>query len=63
MNKQSNKIELTVKQQSYTVMLSVISRYLSGGMMSMSRRHRTVRLNLFFPEHFQKLVTFNGTPE
>lgn len=63
MNKQSNKIELTMEQQSYTVILSVMSRYLSGGVTSMSRRHEAVRLNLFFSEHFQKLVTFNGTPE
>ena len=63
MNERSNKIELAMEQQSYRVILSVISRYLSEGVRSMSRRHEAVGLNLFFSAHFQKLDTFNGTPE
>lgn len=42
MNERSNKIELAMEQQSYRVILSVISRYLSEGVRSMSRRHEAV---------------------
>lgn len=42
MNERSNKIELAMEQQSYRVILSVISRHLSGGVRSMSRRHEAV---------------------